>query len=239
MNDDFRIRLAVVIPLANEEQVVEELLVRVLGYLSPLDRIFCIVDLASKDNTRNKVELCATRDPRVIAIWAPENRCVVDAYFRGYTAALDSGAEWILEMDGGLSHQPEDIPRFTQHIGGGFDYVAGCRFMPGGSHTGSISRRLLSWGGSKLANIFLRTHMRDMTSGFEMFSRKAMQKVVTSGVRSRAHFFQTEIKYLLKDWRWVEVPIAYRATTPRVPAGSINESLKLLWKMHRESRASR
>lgn len=223
-------------PLANEEHTIDELLARILGHLSPLDRLFCIVDLASTDNTKGQVELFASRDPRVVSVWAPDNRCVVDAYFCGYATALQSGAEWILEMDGGLSHLPEDIPRFTKYVGGDFDYVAGCRFMPGGTHSGVLWRRLLSWGGGKLANALLRTRMRDMTSGFEMFSRKAMQHVVASGVRSKAHFFQTEIKYLLREWRWVEVPITYRATTARVPAGSIKESLKLLWTMHLESR---
>ena len=230
------IRLAIVLPLANEEDTVDELLARIVTYLSPQDRVFCVVDKASKDDTREKVDLFAERDPRITTVWAPENRCVVDAYFRGYSTALDSGATWILEMDGGLSHQPEDIPRFMEHIGGNFDYVAGCRFMPGGSHTGAVWRRFLSWGGSNLANLLLNTRMRDMTSGFEMFSRRAMQHVVTAGVRSRAHFFQTEIKHLLRDWRWVEVPIRYHATSSRVPMGSITESLRLLWQMHQEGR---
>jgi dolichol-phosphate mannosyltransferase len=73
--------------------------------------------------------------------------------------------------------------------------------------------------------------MRDMTSGFEMFSRHAMEQVLSSGVQSRANFFQTEIKYLLRDWRWIEVPINYRSTNSRVAAGSIREALGNLWKL--------
>ena len=108
--------------------------------------------------------------------------------------------------------------------------------MAGGSHTGSFWRRFVSWSGGVLGNALLGTRMRDMTSGFEMFSSKAMKLVTIHGVRSRAHFFQTEIKYLLRDWRWVEVPITYRSTSPRVPSGALVESLRLLWQMRREAR---
>jgi len=231
--------LAVVIPLANEEATVRELLDRVLRQLGADDRIFCVLDNASQDRTRELVEQYGQRDGRVQLVWAPENRCVVDAYFAGYRAAYDNGAEWILEMDGGLSHQPEEIPRFTALLDHGLDYVAGCRFMRGGSHVGSFWRQCVSRGGGLLANLMLGTRMRDMTSGFEMFSRRAMAHVLARGVRSRANFFQTEIKYMLHDWKWTEVPIQYHCTKNSVPQGSIRESLRLLWQMRRQRKADR
>src|SRR5690242_14480447 len=105
-------RLGVVTPLANEEQTVEEFLRRVLAQLTADDRVFCVVDNASRDATRQRVEDVASKDSRVVLVWAPENRCVVDAYFRGYREALAAGCRWVLEMDGGLSHLPEQIPQF-------------------------------------------------------------------------------------------------------------------------------
>ena len=238
MNSQTGVRLAIVVPLANEASTIDEFLRRVAVYLQPCDRLFCVLDRDSKDNTLDRVEQAARSDPRIVPVWAPENRCVVDAYFRGYNEALESGAAWILEMDGGLSHQPEEIPRFLKYLDSEFDYVVGCRFMAGGSHNGSLWRRVVSWGGSFLANFVLGTRMRDMTSGFEMFSRNAMSHVITHGVKSRANFFQTEIKYLLHGWRWVEVPITYYNTCPRVPKGSITESIRLLWSMRRAARHS-
>src|SRR5207253_1150047 len=139
----------------------------------PEDRVFCVLDEASRDRTREMVEAFGARDPRVRLVWAPENRSVMDAYFRGYREAYESGAAWILEMDGGMSHRPEEISRYVALIDRGYDFVAGCRFMEGGSHRGSVRRRLVSRGGSALARAVLGTRMRDMTSGFEMFSRRA------------------------------------------------------------------
>ena len=110
---DSVIRLGVVIPLSNEEATVTELLKRVSLQLSDNDRVFCVVDHSSKDETRRLVEEYALKDLRVLLVWAPENQCVVDAYFAGYRAAIEAGAQWILEMDGGFSHLPEEIPSVT------------------------------------------------------------------------------------------------------------------------------
>ena len=233
-NHSDNLRLAVVIPLANEETTVTNFLNRIISYLGAEDRVFCVFDNVCKDKTLVIVEEYSEKNPRVQIVWAPENRCVVDAYFRGYKAAFDTGAQWILEMDGGLSHHPEEIPQFLDFINSDYDFVVGCRFMPGGTHTGSKLRSFVSWAGGLLGNFMLGTRMRDMTGGFEMFSRKAMAHVLENGVRSKANFFQTEIKYMLRNWNWIEVPINYISTQDNVPKNSIRESLCLLWKIRKE-----
>lgn len=229
-------RLGVVTPMANEEATVDEFLTRVLARLSASDRVFCVLDNVSRDRTRELVEAWSARDPRVVLVWAPENRCVVDAYFRGYRAARAAGCEWVLEMDGGLSHQPEEIPRFIAAMEGGAQYAGGCRFMPGGSHIGSPWRRFVSWGGSRLTNLLCGTRMADMTSGFECFGREAMDAVLARGVRSRRHFFQTEIRYLMHGFRWVEVPITYRNPSANLGSASLREAFRELWNLRGEAR---
>ena len=109
VNDDQQstLHLGVVIPLANEEVSIEKLLQEILVHLGPDDRIFCVLDNVSKDRTRELVQNAVRLDNRICEVWAPQNRCVVDAYFRGYQSALDSGCMWILEMDGGYSHNPQ------------------------------------------------------------------------------------------------------------------------------------
>jgi dolichol-phosphate mannosyltransferase len=232
-------RLGVAVPLANEERTVEEFLSRLLIQLTAEDRIFCVVDRASKDNTRQLVEARAAQDTRVRLVWAPENRCVVDAYFRGYREALAADCRWVLEMDGGLSHQPEELPQFVRAMERGYDYAGGCRFMEGGSYAGPLSRFLISRGGTVLANLLLGTRMKDMTSGFQCFSRRALEAVLARGVRSRAHFFQTEIKFLLRGWKWVELPIRYRNPSKSVGMGSLKEAFRNLWALRREAQAQR
>jgi dolichol-phosphate mannosyltransferase len=226
--------IVVVVPLANQESNIDEFLKRVLAQLQDRDRVLCVLDNVSRDGTVAKIQSFAeTRDHRVIPVWAPDNTCVVDAYFAGYRKALDLNPAWILEMDGGFSHLPEEMPRFFAAMKPGIDFIAGSRFMPGGSHTGSAYRRFVSWGGSRLANLVLGTTMRDMTSGFECFTREALSHVVQQGVRSKAHFFQTEIRFMMHTRSWVEVPISYRNTGVQVGRDSLLDALKNLWYLYR------
>jgi dolichol-phosphate mannosyltransferase len=229
-------RLGVVMPLANEEATIEALLRDVTARLEPHDRVYCVLDGASRDRTRALVEAAGIADPRIELVWAEHSRCAVDAYFAGYRRAHEQGCRWILEMDGGFSHEPAAIPLFVAAMESGADYAGGTRFAHGGEHVGSIKRTFVSWTGTVLANTLLGTRMSDMTSGFECFSRDALGLVLRRGVRSRAHFFQTEIRTLMHDLRWVEVPIRYRNPSPRLGASSVTDALRTLWSRRRERR---
>ena len=72
-----------------------------------------------------------------------------------------------------------------------------------------------------------------MTSGFELFSRAALTQILERGIHSRAHFFQTEIKYHARNMRIIEVPIEYSATSPAVRMGSLADALGNLLRLAR------
>ncbi len=222
------LRLGVVSPMANEGSEAQRFTKAVLAQCTGFRDVvfFAVFDLVSRDNSLDLMKELAAEDPRVNVVWAPENRCIVDAYIRGYKEALAGGCDWILEIDAGFSHQPEDVPRFFTEMESGLDCVFGSRFMSGGEiASSSLMRRLVSWGGTKLTNILLGTTQSDMTSGFELFSRTALERVLERGIRSRAHFFQTEIKFHCRDLRFVEVPIKYRSASPGLGMSSIREAL--------------
>src|SRR5260221_1519 len=177
-------RLAVVTPLANERDTIDEFVRRVVAQLGPQDRLITVFDNVCTDGAVDRARELAQSEPRLIVVFAPENRSVVDAYFRGYREALAGGFDWILEMDGGLSHIPEEIPRFVEAMTQGYDYAGGSRFMPGGGFRGPWSRHLISLGGTWLTNRLLGTRMHDMTSRFECVTRAALENVVQQGVPS-------------------------------------------------------
>jgi len=231
-------KLGIVVPLANEEATIRDFLKRVLPHVSGNDRLYCVLDNMCRDKTRDILADVSAADPRVVVVWAPENRCVVDAYFRGYRAAFEDGCQWILEMDGGFSHLLEEIPLFVEAMAQGYDYVGGSRFMGGGSHDSPWTRVLISRGGTFLANTLLKTRMTDMCSGFECFNRKAMELVLKNGVQSRANFFQTEIRHRMHSVRWKEVPITYSNTNYRVGRSSLREAFRILWQLRRAQKKS-
>jgi len=89
-------------------------------------------------------------------------------------------------------------------------------------------RRFLSKGGTLLARWLLGARLTDMTSGFQGFRRSVLQRVVDYPLRSHAHFYQTELRHLLRRQRYIEVPIHYRAPSPRVSHGAIRNSMAVL-----------
>jgi dolichol-phosphate mannosyltransferase len=103
--------------------------------------------------------------------------------------------------------------------------------MPGGAHRSPWTRRCLSYGGTVLAKAALGSQMTDMTSGFECFSRPAMKYLLEHRVRSRANFFQTEIRHMMHRFRWTEIPIVYQNDRARVGRRAIGESFRILFQL--------
>jgi len=228
---------AVVIPLANEAEtftlfssMMIEVLNRVKADNSFLGEVFLVVDNVSKDNTYELCKDLHNSDTRFIPIWAPENRNVVDAYIRGYKEALKMEKYmYIIEMDGGMSHDPSAIPMFLRYLSEGHKCVFGSRFMNGGSIYDSNWRRtFLSKGGTLLSNLLLGTNFKDMTSGYMGFHSEVAKKIVEYGLLSKAHFYQTEVRYLLRKQRYIEAPIHYMAPSPRVSRNAIKNSIFVL-----------
>jgi dolichol-phosphate mannosyltransferase len=217
--------------MANEELYFNPLVSRLKEMMDRLEsgKVYLVVDKVSVDDTHGLAGRLSREDDRFVTIWAPENRNVVDAYMRGYKAALENNHELIIEMDAGLSHDPYALPMFLRVLNEGNECAFGSRFINGGSIVDShIRRRFLSKAGSLLANICLGTNLWDMTSGYQGFSREIVEKFVKLELMSNGHFYQTELRFLLKKTRFMEVPIHYRAPSPNVNINSILNSLKCL-----------
>ena len=224
--------------MANEEATATEFIDQVLERCDEAGfgsiQFFVVIDRASRDQTLDLVQAHSAKQPRLRVIWAPENRGVVDAYVRGYREAIAAGSDWILEIDGGFSHQPSDIPPFFAKMSEGYDCVFGSRFHESGRFDDAPRQRYwISRGGTLITNFLLGTKLTDMTSGFELFSRRALESVLKRGINSRGPFFQTEIKTYCRDLRITEVPIHYRSPSHQVNQKSIADAFSNLWRLFR------
>ncbi len=224
--------------MANERDTAVPFVLEVLKECEPFGfesvTFFAVLDRVSKDGTLDLLRDLEKERPDFRVVWAPENRSVVDAYLRGYREALDAGCDWILEIDAGYSHSPSDIPQFFKKMLEGYDAVFGSRFCPGGRISeSSFKRRVISCGGTLLTNLMLGTKLKDMTSGFELFSRAALERALRRGIHSRGHFFQTEIKAHCHGLRITEVPIHYRAASNSVNNNVLKDAFRSLWRLYR------
>lgn len=222
---------AVVIPMANEEDGFSFFAGRLAQVLDAAKsgKVYIVIDEVSKDRTLELARALSSEDERFQVVWAPQNRSVVDAYINGFRAAFLNGHDPIIEMDAGMSHDPQALPMFLKVISEGYECAFGSRFIKGGSMSESpLERRLLSSTGTLLANLLLGTGLKDMTSGYEGFRKHLVEAVLSYPLRSTGHFYQTEIRYLLRNRKWVEVPIHYRAPSKRVSRASIKNAWRTL-----------
>lgn len=227
-----KFNFAVVIPMANEQEDFRSFVSSLTEVLNLLEcgKVYFVVDMVSKDNTLELCKSLSMTDSRFITVWAPENKNVVDAYIKGYKEALKNKHEIIIEMDAGLSHDPKALPMFLRVLNEGNECAFGSRFINGGSiFDSNWERTFLSRFGTILSNILLGTKMYDMTSGYQGFHANIVEKFVEYGLLSKAHFYQTELRYLLRNSRYAEIPIHYRAPSPSVSKKAIYNSFHVLF----------
>jgi len=115
-------------------------------------------------------------------------------------------------MDADLSHDPRHLPDFFRELEAGADVVVGSRNVPGGDVMGwGAGRHLLSKGGSLYSRLILGVGIRDLTSGYKAFRRKALEAIVAGNVVSNGYSFQIEMTYraLRLGLNVKEVPIVF------------------------------
>lgn len=225
---------AIIIPMANEEPDFAPFVKELKSVLDRLNsgKVYFIVDQASKDRTLDLCRELSSADKRFETVFAPENRNVVDAYIRGYREAYKNGHDIIIEMDAGLSHDPSALPMFLRVLNEGNECAFGSRFINGGSMVDSpFKRRLLSHTGTILSNLLLGTSFYDMTSGYQGFHANVVKQIIDYPLQSKAHFYQTELRYLLRKKKFAEVPIHYKAPSPRVSQKAITNSIEVLFSL--------
>lgn len=222
----------IVMPVANEEATMGQILDEILSL--PYDNLYIypVIDNYSRDRTEEIIREREKGSEKVKCIFHEKSDGVVSCYLEGFKRALADGAEQILEMDGGGSHLPSEIPGFLEMLDKGYECVWGSRFMEGGSmREQPLYRRFLSQGGTILANLVLGTRLKDMTSGFEGFQRKVLESMDLDAFLSKGHMYQTEMRFYCRNKDTIEVPIHYVGTASSLKTSSVTEALRLLFQL--------
>ncbi len=225
----------IVMPVANEEDTIVSTLEEILSL--NIERLYIVVvmDSYSKDNTKNRIEKIQQGKP-ICLLYHEKSTGVVSCYIHGFKYALDNNADYIIEMDAGGSHNPQDIPRFLSLLKQGYDCVFSSRFIEGAGIKGHpLYRILLSKYGTLLANLVLATRLSDMTSGFEAFNADILRQIDLDNMLalSTTHFFQTEIRYYCSKLNITEIPIIYHGTSSSLRVDGVLKCLKLLFELRK------
>jgi dolichol-phosphate mannosyltransferase len=200
-----------ILPTYNEAENIEPLLAAARDKLPAAARIL-VVDDGSPDGTGEIAERLAAGQEGLSVLHRPRKEGLGPAYIAGFRAALEGGADLIIEMDSDFSHEPAYLPRLLEAMGSA-DVAIGSRYVPGGGvGDWGPMRRAISRGGSAYARLVLGLRIHDATAGFKCFRREVLEAIDLDSVQSRGYAFQVELTYraLQRGFRVVEVPIVFR-----------------------------
>ncbi len=229
-------KIIVVMPVANEERTMSGVIEEILAIPYEGLMLYPVIDNFSKDRTEEIIRRYENTG-RVKCIFYKESTGVISCYLEGFRKALEDGADYIIEMDGGKSHQPSEIPQFIEKLDEGYDCVWGSRFIKGGAiRNHPLYRRILSSGGTILSNLVLGTRLKDMTSGFEGFQRKILVNMDLNEFLSTGHMYQTEMRFYCRNYHCIEVPISYVGGTSSLKLKSVKEALHILFQLKKHEK---
>lgn len=214
------VRVTVVVPTYNEADNLPNLATALLALPIPGLQLL-VVDDNSPDGTGQVADRLAAEAnagsnarPRVAVLHRQGKGGLGTAYVAGMTKAVAEGADFVVQMDADFSHSPAYVPQMLGVIlATDADVVVGSRYVPGGSldERWEFGRRLLSAWANLYSRAILGLRIRDMTAGFKMWRRSALQAIDLAGIRSNGYSFQVEMAYLAEHlgFRIIEIPIHF------------------------------
>lgn len=225
----------IIVPTYNERENLEPLVGKLLTLSVPVDLL--VVDDNSPDGTGQLADrLAAQSNGRVHVLHRTEKNGLGRAYCAGFAWALARDYEFIFEMDGDFSHDPNDIPKFlaaAQHA----DLVLGSRYSNGIRVINwPLKRLMLSLGAGKYVRVITGMPFSDPTGGFKCFRRHTLQKIDLEAIRSNGYSFQIEMTHQV--WRLGlrigEVPIIFTDRfhgSSKMSGKIVREALLMVWRL--------
>jgi glycosyltransferase involved in cell wall biosynthesis len=214
-------KLSVVIPVYNEAGTVEEIARKAWDVDVGLEKELVLVDDASTDGTRERLQAMRARHPEWVFVFRERNA--------GKGAALRAGfakvtGDIVVIQDADLEYDPHDYAALLGPVlDGHADVVYGSRFLGGGPH-----RVVFFW--HYIGNRFLTTFsnmMTDLNLTDMEVCYKVLRKPVLDSVRLREDRFGFEAEITAKvargNWRVYEVPVSYYGR-------SYAEGKKITWR---------
>ncbi len=224
----------VIVPTYNERENLPALAERLLKLPASVDLL--VVDDNSPDGTGQLADELASKHPQIHVLHRPGKAGLGRAYIAGFKWALERGYEFILEMDGDFSHNPDDILRFLAAAMEA-DLVIGSRYSNGIRVINWPLRRLmLSLAAATYVRVITGMPFTDPTGGFKCFRRRALASIDLDAVKSNGYSFQIELTH--KIWRQgmkvIEVPIIFTDRfqgTSKMSGGIVREAVWMVWSL--------
>jgi dolichol-phosphate mannosyltransferase len=224
----------VIIPTYNERENLPSLVERIMA--QPETYEVLVVDDHSPDGTGELADEIAEKNPLVHVLHRSEKNGLGRAYCDGFKWALEKDYEFIFEMDGDFSHNPDDLPGFLRAAQEA-DLVLGSRYSNGIRVINwPLKRLMLSMCAAKYVQIITGLPVSDPTGGYKCFRRRALESIDLDKVKSNGYSFQIELTH--KIWRQgmtiAEVPIIFTDRflgSSKMSTKIVREALWMVWSL--------
>ncbi len=163
----------IIIPAYNEEDTIEELIIRAKKFAD-----VCVIN----DNSNDATPEILGRFSDIHVIHHEKNTHIPGGLLDGMRYAVSKGYAYGIAIDAGLSHNPDEIPRFIDHPHS--DLAIGTRIDKTNT---PLFRKALSFVGNIIyncslefpASIFKLKYYKDISSGYRRYSNKTMHLIIS------------------------------------------------------------
>ncbi len=156
-------RICIVIPAYNEDKTISNVIRKARKYGDVM-----VVNDASTDDTED-----VARKAGALIISHKINRGLGGSLRTGFAEALKKGYDTVVTLDADGQHDPDEIPKFTDKINDGYDFVLGKRDLTEYPFVKKFGNFFLN----KATNALSGTSLNDTEGGFRAFSRSALKKL--------------------------------------------------------------
>lgn len=201
--DFSRKKLAVIIPALNEARTIGQVIAAIPRVITGINETeIIVISDGSTDGTATEAKKHGAN-----VIEHPTNRGVGAAFQTGIKAALQCGADLIVNIDADGQFNPTDIPQLIAPIQSGHaEFVTTTRF--GDPRLIPAMPPLKKWGNYLMAaivNFITKKNFTDVSCGFRAYSREAALRLTLFG--NFTYTQETFIDLAFKNIPMVELPL--------------------------------
>ena len=207
------VKVLIVIPTFNESESIAQLIARIVKVSDVVSNQYhldvLVVDDNSPDGTADFVN--DAKYQNVFVLSQDTKKGLASAYLAGFQWGLVRDYDFFMQMDGDLSHQPEQIPQLLA-LSSTKNLVIGTRWMAGGQVVNwPKRRRYISKFGTRYAACILKLPFKDLTSGYRVLPKQLLERLDLIRIETQGYSFQIEIimKAVNLGFSIKEVPITF------------------------------
>ncbi|OGO96214.1 MAG: hypothetical protein A3F41_05300 [Coxiella sp. RIFCSPHIGHO2_12_FULL_44_14] len=217
MLEDTLLNMGIIIPVLNEGNNIQALILKIRAELQGHRYTICVVDDGSTDHTIAVLQDLIKTDSRIHLIQRVKEKTGCQ---RG--GASLCAVEWLVhhtdhsifvEVDADGAHRPEELVLGAKCIVLlNFDVTIASKYVYGSCVIGrSAWRKLISFFYSMLARLLISRSIRDYSNSFRFYSREAALCLLhlKPHYTSPIYLLETLVMWIANHFRIIEIPTIY------------------------------